>query len=136
VFITAILGRVEAATGAVEYVNAGHPAPVLLRGGQAIPVEAGHSLPLGVEPDETYPVQHIEPHRDLHGALLYTDGLVDATDAAGHMLDLPPVLEAITAGPPPTAQGVLDRALAVVHSHLGDAPNADDLTLLAVQFGS
>ncbi len=134
VFITAILGRADVATGAVEYVNAGHPAPVLLHGRAAHSGAEGHSLPFGIEPDEKFHVEHIEPRPDLRAALLYTDGLIEAANPAGELLDLPPVLGALAAAPVPTTQAVLDTTLSLVHQHLGDANNADDLTLMALQF--
>jgi serine phosphatase RsbU (regulator of sigma subunit) len=134
VFITALLGRVDATTGAVEYVNAGHPPPILLSEQKACPAVGEHSLPFGVDPEEVYDVQRIEPRRDLYGALFYTDGLIDAANPAGELLDLPPVIDALASAPARTAQGVLDQALALVHRHLAGASNTDDLTLLALQF--
>ena len=134
VFITAILGRVDAASGVVEYVNAGHPAPVLLRRGRAQPEDDGHALPLGVEADEVYRVQRIEPGGDLDVALFYTDGLIEAADPAGKLLNLGPVEKTLATVPRHTTDAVLRALLALVHGHLGTAKNADDLTLMVLAY--
>ena len=51
-FVTALLGRVDLRSGALELVNAGHMNPLLVRDGQVseIPLDAG--LVLGVAPDD------------------------------------------------------------------------------------
>ena len=99
VFITAIVGRVDSATGAVEYVNAGHPAPLLLRGTRVQVEEDGHALPFGIQPDETYTLQRIKPGTDLNAALFYTDGLIEAASPAGKLLGVEPVTAALAAVP-------------------------------------
>ncbi|WP_433285809.1 PP2C family protein-serine/threonine phosphatase [Micromonospora sp. CA-244673] len=87
-FVTAVLVEVEVDTGRVRYVNAGHPAPVLLRRGRAVrALTGGRRPPLGLnlpggEPGEA----RLEPDDRL---LLYTDGVTEARDAAGEMFGLP-----------------------------------------------
>ena len=134
VFITAIFGRVDTATGAIEYVNAGHPAPLLLRS-RCVQVEQdGHALPLGIDPEEKYTVQRIEPQSDLDAAVFYTDGLVEAADSAGKLLDVGPVVSALSLVKNRTTEVVLDTILGVVRKHLGATKASDDLTLMAVQY--
>lgn len=135
-FVTAILGRLDPSTGALEYVNAGHPGPLLLRSGRVETHADGHALPLGIEVGEAFPVQRIEPERGLDAALFYTDGLIEAANAAGKLLELDPVAQALAATPERTAETVVQTALGVVEKHLGGTRNADDLTLLAVQYAS
>lgn len=134
VFITAIVGRVDATTGAMEYVNAGHPAPLLLRGSRVQVEEDGHALPLGIQPDEKYSLQRIKPGDDLDAALFYTDGLTEAADPAGTLLGADPVTAALAAIPQRTTEAMIEAMLALVRQHLGPGKNADDLTLMAVQF--
>jgi hypothetical protein len=87
-FVTAVLAEVDVHTGRIRYVNAGHPAPVLLRRGRAVrALTGGRRPPLGLnlpggEPD----VARLEPDDRL---LLYTDGVTEARDAAGEMFGLP-----------------------------------------------
>lgn len=134
VFITTIFGRLDPRTGAVEYVNAGHPAPLLLRRGEVVELPDGQSLPLGIEPGEQYAVQQIEPTADLEAALWYTDGLIEAPRADGALLSLPPLIAALERTHPRTVDTLLQAALTVVNDHLGDSKNPDDLTILALQY--
>jgi sigma-B regulation protein RsbU (phosphoserine phosphatase) len=134
VFITAILGRIDTATGVMEYVNAGHPGPLLLRHGHVRPEADGLFLPLGIEASERYSVQRIEPDRDLEGAVFYTDGLIEAADPAGHLLSVAPVEQALAGLADRRTEAVLSTLLSLVRQHLGPGKNADDLTLMAVQY--
>ena len=53
-FVTALIARVELATGEISIVNAGHPVPYLLRDGELRPVPMDHQLPLGLAPGVSY----------------------------------------------------------------------------------
>jgi serine phosphatase RsbU (regulator of sigma subunit) len=134
VFITAILGRVDAVSGALEIVNAGHPGPLLLWRERVEVQPEGLALPLSIEPDERYEVQRIEPQRDLQGVLFYTDGLIEAASPAGQLLRIAPVAEKLAALGERSTQAVLDVPLALVRAHLGPNKNMDDLTLMVLQY--
>lgn len=66
--------------------------------------------------------------------LFYTDGLIEPEGPDGSMLGIEPVVRALSALPEPTADAALHTSLAVVRQHLAGNKNADDLTLLAVQY--
>jgi len=73
-FVTAAL--VEERGGTLTIVNCGHPAPLLLRRGQVIPLEpAAPAPPLGFMPEVKTRVERLEPGDRL---LLFTDGLGEA----------------------------------------------------------
>jgi serine phosphatase RsbU (regulator of sigma subunit) len=73
-FVTAAL--VEERGGTLTIVNCGHPAPLLLRRGEVIPLEPPASAPpLGFMPVVRPRVERLEPGDRL---LLYTDGLAEA----------------------------------------------------------
>jgi serine phosphatase RsbU (regulator of sigma subunit) len=68
---------------------AGHPPPVLLAGGQAMPVAARTGIVLGVRPAPT-PATDVEFAADDWSLLLYTDGLIEGHTGAGNeRLDVP-----------------------------------------------
>lgn len=134
VFITGIVGRIDTTTGIVEYINAGHPSPLLLGNGDIRTQEEGSSLPLGVEPDERFNVLSFGPDDGLEAALFFTDGLIEAPSNDGRQLDVDPVVNAIIGVSPPTADKLLETTLSVVRNHLSGAKNPDDLTLLALQY--
>jgi sigma-B regulation protein RsbU (phosphoserine phosphatase) len=73
-FVTAAM--VEERGGTLTIVNCGHPAPLLLRRGEVIPLEPPSGAPpLGFMPVVRPRVERLEPGDRL---LLYTDGLAEA----------------------------------------------------------
>jgi hypothetical protein len=73
-FVTAAL--VEERGGTLTIVNCGHPAPLLLRRGEVIPLEpTAPAPPLGFMPEVKPRVERLEPGDRL---LLFTDGLGEA----------------------------------------------------------
>lgn len=81
-FATALLVTLDASTGSVRWVNAGHPAPLLLRRGRlASELASEPTLPLGLG-DSVVTVAEVslEPDDRL---LLFTDGVVEARSPGG-----------------------------------------------------
>ena len=58
-FVTALLGRIDLQSGALDLVNAGHMDPLLVRDGRVIEIPLEPGLVLGVAPDEAYGVQRL-----------------------------------------------------------------------------
>jgi hypothetical protein len=79
-FVTGQIGRLELDTGALTWINAGHPLPLLVRHGQVVGSLAGRpALPWGLGPsDVEVSTDALEPGDSV---LLYTDGV---TEARGH----------------------------------------------------
>jgi serine phosphatase RsbU (regulator of sigma subunit) len=79
-FATGQLVRVDLGTGVAEVVNAGHPAPLRLRGGRVESVTLEADPPFGVLPDQRYRVQalSLEP---ADRVLFLTDGILERSAA-------------------------------------------------------
>ncbi|MCU1692209.1 MAG: protein serine/threonine phosphatase [Frankiales bacterium] len=82
-FVTALLGQLDVGTGAFRWINAGHPAAMLLRGGQVVKELAGApALPLGLNSltgsgPEAFEVS-VESFQPGDRLLLLTDGVDEA----------------------------------------------------------
>lgn len=82
-YATSIVARIDTSTGAIEYINAGHPPP-LIRGNdnRCRLLETAHGTPLGAYPNATYAfaTDRLEPGETL---VLYTDGLIERREGPG-----------------------------------------------------
>ncbi|AZM50633.1 phosphatase [Streptomyces sp. WAC 06738] len=75
-FVTAQLMHVNIATGQMELVNAGHPAPLLIRGGEVVrQLESATTLPVGFGGEEPKVREHTLQPGDR--VLCYTDGIIE-----------------------------------------------------------
>lgn len=81
-FVTSLLLHVDLPTGRTDAVVAGHPPPLLLRGGRLEPVELESQLPIGLDDDPDYRPQQFQL-RPGDRLLLVSDGLLEAQRARG-----------------------------------------------------
>jgi serine phosphatase RsbU (regulator of sigma subunit) len=133
-FATAVLAELDVETGRLRYINAGHPAPLLLRGGKLVrELTAGRRMPLGLEDNAVEVAEEIlEPDDRL---LLYTDGVTEARTADGdrfgvtRLVDLTEQHEGAGLPAPETLRRL---AHAVVDHQAG--PPVDDSTVMLVQW--
>jgi serine phosphatase RsbU (regulator of sigma subunit) len=81
-FATAVLARLDTDTGRLQWINAGHPEPLIVRGPSLVrPPHCPPSRPLGLQ--ETKPAYcdtRLEPGDRL---VLYTDGITEARSPGG-----------------------------------------------------
>ncbi|MEU1621107.1 PP2C family protein-serine/threonine phosphatase [Streptomyces sp. NPDC005722] len=136
-FVTALLLEVRDGERLARLVNHGHPPPVRARGGNVALVAGCPSPPLGLRAlRECGTVEECFELAAGDTLLLYTDGLVEARDAAGHCY---PLLDRATAwrwvrhglahhDRLPDALGEILRDLV---EHAGALP-ADDLAMVAL----
>jgi sigma-B regulation protein RsbU (phosphoserine phosphatase) len=129
-FMTVFYALLDPAAGGLVLVCAGHPFPLLRRGGDGTVEELGRGgLPLGVR-DDLAP----EPQATTLGPgdllVLYTDGLAEAVNAQAEAFGYERI--AALTRPGGTPQDVHDRILAAFDAHVGEEPLLDDLTLLVM----
>jgi serine phosphatase RsbU (regulator of sigma subunit) len=75
-FVTAQLMQINIATGEMELVNAGHPAPLLIRDGRVVrQLESATTLPVGFGGEAPQVREHTLQRGDR--VLCYTDGIIE-----------------------------------------------------------
>jgi serine phosphatase RsbU (regulator of sigma subunit) len=85
-FVTGLIGELELASGRLCWISAGHPPPLLLRGGQLVkPLDVTPSPPLGMQLTTSEPVKGEEWLEPGDMLLLYTDGLTEARRPDGEL---------------------------------------------------
>jgi len=127
--VTMLYVMLDTQSGLFRIANAGHNYPVLING-RVHEVELS-GLPLGVDSESNYAeLSATLRHGDT--VLLYTDGVVEATNAAGEMFGYER-LEGLLQG----HEGLKPRALLAVLLHelrtWGSTGQADDITMVIVR---
>ena len=131
-FVTMFYGVLDTRSHRLEYCNAGHNPPVMLAGRDGpVLLETGGPV-LGVVPGFPYQRGSVE-FRPGQTLLVYSDGFSEAMnprfeefsderlrDSAAARTELPP-------------ERMLETLLQEVNEFCGDAPQADDMTIMAVQ---
>jgi sigma-B regulation protein RsbU (phosphoserine phosphatase) len=133
-FVTVWRGILEISTGRILASNAGHEYPVVCRKGGSFEVfKDKHGFVVGGMPGSKYKEYELtlEPGSKL---FLYTDGLPEATDAAGNMFGSERILSSlneITEGSPEAVLGSIRKA---VDAFVDSAEQFDDLTMMCVEY--
>jgi serine phosphatase RsbU (regulator of sigma subunit) len=131
-FVTGQIGRLDLRNGRLSWLNAGHPAPLLIRDGKvAGELPSVPSLPWGLGgPLEEVSVAQLLPGDSV---LLYTDGVTEGRDPSGASYGLDGLTAAVEA-----AASAHDRADTIVRQLIGgimdfqDRRLRDDATMLWV----
>ena len=133
-FVTVFAARLDLATGELEYVNAGHnPTYRLEPGGRVTTLPGPVDPALGAVEAHEYRGSRLQlAPRDA--VLLYTDGVVEARSAAEEEFQTPRLEsylgECAAASAEHIVQGLLER----LDDFVGDAPQYDDVTIVALRF--
>ena len=132
-FVTFWLGCLDLCSGALEYVNAGHDAPVLLRDGAAEMLPSSENMPLGVLDEAEFISGGISlmPGDTI---LLYTDGVTEAMDISGNEFEKDRLLETVEDVADTDAPGIMESVLAAIRKHSDGAAQSDDITMVCLKF--
>jgi serine phosphatase RsbU (regulator of sigma subunit) len=128
-FVTVFYCIFDAATGRLDYANAGHHAPIVRRvDGSVEALKGAGGLMLGVREGATYANHKAElKHGDR--LILYTDGVTEAFNPSNEAYGEQRLIAEIEAHGDGTADSLVDRILGSVHAFAGTAAQSDDITL-------
>lgn len=132
-FVTLFVGVMNLRTGRLEYCNAGHNPPILMRDGVATFMSPEVNLPIGVDPTTKYKSEamHVLPGDIL---FLYTDGVNEAENSDKQLFGNEQTLKAVTSAANSVSMKVLTaNVLASVHAFADGAEQSDDLTMVAIK---
>lgn len=119
--------------GHLEFINAGHPSPILLRKGVAEEAFAEGSFPVGLVPEAEYTAVclKLEPGDTM---VLFSDGVTEAMDPAEELYGVPRLRELLNGRLECPLEDLQKCVLESVETFTRGASQADDLTLLIVRY--
>ncbi|MBF0608883.1 MAG: SpoIIE family protein phosphatase [Candidatus Magnetobacterium sp. LHC-1] len=131
-FVTVFLGIFDLGTGYLRYSNGGHNPPYLLCNNGIVPVTGAVGPALGVLEDTLYESSEVEivPGCSL---FMYTDGIEDSRDTEGGFFSIERVEQLLYENRTLSAERLVTAILDAVNEFSEDAPQADDITVLAMR---
>ncbi len=133
-FASLFWGYFDPETRLLRYVNAGHFPPLLFEAGAKTPIPLTDGGPvLGLLPNARFQQGAVRfaPGDVL---VLYSDGVLEAADAAGAQFGQERLAAAVERSLDGTADEIRDHILASVRTFSGRTPRDDDRTLLVVRY--
>lgn len=133
-FVTAFVGVLDARTGEVEYSNAGHNPPLLIRAGGGVePTELTGGLVLGQFARATYGVKRtrLAPGESI---VLYTDGVTEAMSPEYEQFSDERFQALLTRLWGRPAEEQVQAVMEAVSGFARGAPQSDDITMLNITY--
>ncbi len=119
--------------GHLDYINAGHPSPLLLRRGNSSEIFTQGSFPVGLIPEAKYAAVRVdlEPGDTL---VLFSDGVTEAADPVDDMYGVPRLSEALTGQHDVPLDQLQKKVVDSVERFARGADQNDDITLLFIRY--
>ena len=129
-FATLFFGVLDPLNGRLAYVNGGHEPPVLVNRSGIKKLLKATGPVVGMMPDMAYKVgqAQMEPDDFLIG---FTDGVTEAMSPDNELYSKDRVFSLLE-NPAETAALQIEQIKSDIFNHIGDAPQFDDITMIAV----
>jgi serine phosphatase RsbU (regulator of sigma subunit) len=133
-YATVFFGIVDR-EGHLEYVNAGHPSPLILRAGAVTELYTSGSFPVGLVPEAFFATAHakLESGETL---VLFSDGVTEAEDPNENMFGVRRLCEVVADRHNATLDELQASVVESVKKFSRGASQSDDITLLFVRYGA
>jgi phosphoserine phosphatase RsbU/P len=133
-FVTVFLGMLDTKTGVLTYVNAGHLAPFVLHASGGIePVYDKPAMPLAVRAGTAYQERTVTLLPD-DTVFVFSDGVTEAMNAADELYGNERLQADLCAASALKPEEMVRAIKVKVDVFTGDAPQSDDVTILALQW--
>jgi sigma-B regulation protein RsbU (phosphoserine phosphatase) len=137
-FVTMFFGILDKARGTFSFASAGHNPLIVVRQetGKAEAIKT-KGFPLGMVDTDTYEARIESGEISLladDGLVLYTDGVNEAQDATGEEFGIDRFVRVIEQNRDSSAEELVEEILQQQSLFVGDAPQYDDITLLAIKW--
>jgi len=119
--------------GNLDFINAGHPSPFLIRAGSAEEPFSEGSYPVGLVPEADYQVSRVKLKPD-DTLVLFSDGVTEAMDPEEQLFGVPRLKECLTGLTGQPLDQIQKCVLEAVENFVRGASQTDDVTLLVVRY--
>ena len=133
-FVTVWLAIIDLKTGKGMAANAGHEHPALRhKGGQFELIKYRHSPAVATMEDMPFKEHEfeVEPGDTIY---VYTDGVTEATDASNQLFGEERLVDALNKDPDAKPDDLLKNVVKSINEFVADAPQFDDLTMMAFTY--
>lgn len=136
-FVTVFCGILNFKTGELKYSNAGHNPPIMIRKEDQkhkpdwLPLPSG--IFLAVMENAQYKTEKVTLGAG-DSLLLYTDGVTEAMNESGQPYSDARLLQFVADQGAAMPEPLIHEVMRSVKEHTGDAPQSDDITMLALHF--
>jgi serine phosphatase RsbU (regulator of sigma subunit) len=140
-FVTVLYGVLDVERRAFAFANSGHNPLVIMKRSGPVPYEIikTQGRPVGFMAGAFFDDRLEEtslPLEEGDTIFAYTDGIVDAMNKNDEEFGIDRVLETLTEKRAATVQEITDALLQRIATFVGDRPQTDDMTLLAITLKS
>jgi sigma-B regulation protein RsbU (phosphoserine phosphatase) len=120
-------------SGHLEFINAGHPSPILIRQGTAEEAFTEGSFPVGLVPEAQFTTStlQLEPNDTM---VLFSDGVTEAMDPEENLYGVARLRTCLQGRTDEPLDEIQKSVLESVENFARGARQADDLTMLLVRF--
>ncbi len=121
--------------GTLSYLNAAHCPPLVIRAGGALTELEVTGMPVGMMESAEFVLaeERLAPGDKL---LIYSDGVTEAQNAAGDFFGKRRLREVVKAHAGQSCTAIHDAVQEAVSAFAGGAVQSDDITVLALEYGS
>jgi serine phosphatase RsbU (regulator of sigma subunit) len=131
-YITFFMARLDPASGRLDYVNAGHNPPVLVRADGKVDLLTEGGMVLGLIDPATYDEGHVEL-RPGDTLVVYSDGVTETWNAEDEEFGEQGLLDVVRRHVKDDAQSLQDALLMALEHHAPGAKATDDRTLIVLK---
>lgn len=131
-YFTLLYGVLDTHARRLQYVSAGHPAPVHLRPGQPPVVLEAAGFPIGWFPEPSYEENAVELQSGDR-LYCYSDGVVEAKNAQGECFDATRLMQALEEVRALPLEASLTSLMGRIREWCGDRGPDDDVSMLALE---
>ena len=133
-FVTVWFGILDLQSGNLKAANAGHEYPAIKKsGGDFELIHDKHGIAVGAMEGLKYKEYELQLEEGSK-LFLYTDGVAEATDKNEELFGTDRMIEALKKGQDGEPKDILAAVQEAVNEFVKDAPQFDDLTMLALEY--